>query len=466
MGSSSGIGPFNIGRTSTSPGAGPGQTAAAQTATNIGTAIAQQNLNNVNQVTPYGNLTYEQTGTHTYTDPHSGKTHEIPTYTATQSLSPGQQRIFDQSQQAQYNFANLAANQSSKLNQVLGKPIDVDGLPNAGDASAIRQTNLQRMGSGPQLQTGFADAGDIKSTYGTDFSQDRQRVEDALMERMAPGLEQDRQRLESRLASQGINIGSEAYKNAMLDFNRQTNDARLGAILGAGQEQSRLAGLEQSRAGYELAAQGQKYQQALGRTNFGNATQQQMHDNKSRGITLDNQAAIQEANADTNRFNAMNTARDRALQETMAVRNSPINEITALMSGSQVTQPNFITPQTAQIANTDYAGIQNAYTQNKLTKRGQNMDMGGSLFSGLSSMGAAGIKAGMFSDKRVKKDIKKVGKTNDGQPIYSFRYKGGGPIQMGLMAQDVEKKKPKAVSKGPGGVKMVNYGIALGGARR
>lgn len=62
-----------------------------------------------------------------------------------------------------------------------------------------------------------------------------------------------------------------------------------------------------------------------------------------------------------------------------------------------------------------------------------------------------------LSDRRTKKDIKRIGKTDDGLPIYTFRYKAGGPIQMGVMAQDVEKVKPSAV-KTVGGLKTVNYG--------
>jgi hypothetical protein len=60
----------------------------------------------------------------------------------------------------------------------------------------------------------------------------------------------------------------------------------------------------------------------------------------------------------------------------------------------------------------------------------------------------------------LKTDIEKVGKTDDGQQIYSYRYKSGGPIQMGLMAQEVEKKHPDAVVK-KGGIRFVDYGKAL-----
>ena len=64
--------------------------------------------------------------------------------------------------------------------------------------------------------------------------------------------------------------------------------------------------------------------------------------------------------------------------------------------------------------------------------------------------------AGFFSDERLKTDIKKIGKTNDGQPIYSYKYKGEDRTQIGLMAQDVEKKHPSAIGL-MGGYKTVDY---------
>ncbi|CAB5220043.1 LT_GEWL domain containing protein [uncultured Caudovirales phage] len=64
--------------------------------------------------------------------------------------------------------------------------------------------------------------------------------------------------------------------------------------------------------------------------------------------------------------------------------------------------------------------------------------------------------AGFFSDERLKEDVKKIGKTNDGQPIYSYKYKGDDRTQIGLMAQDVEKRNPDAVGL-MGGYKTVDY---------
>jgi hypothetical protein len=67
----------------------------------------------------------------------------------------------------------------------------------------------------------------------------RARVEDALFQRLNPILERDRAGLETRLRNQGLTPGGEAYTNAMGDFGRNVNDARLAVIGQAGNEQSR-----------------------------------------------------------------------------------------------------------------------------------------------------------------------------------------------------------------------------------
>lgn len=82
---------------------------------------------------------------------------------------------------------------------------------------------------------------------------------------------------------------------------------------------------------------------------------------------------------------------------------------------------------------------------------------------GLSMMvpGAAGATtAGMgaiVSDRRAKTGIKKVGKMDNGLPVYSYRYKSGGPRHIGVMAQEVAKKKPEAVVN-LGDLLAVDYG--------
>lgn len=79
--------------------------------------------------------------------------------------------------------------------------------------------------------------------------------------------------------------------------------------------------------------------------------------------------------------------------------------------------------------------------------------------SGLMGMFGSAAAAAiplMMSDKRLKTDIEKVGKTNKGLPIYTYKYKGDNKTQMGVMAQEVEKKTPSAV-KIIGGFKAVDY---------
>lgn len=62
-----------------------------------------------------------------------------------------------------------------------------------------------------------------------------------------------------------------------------------------------------------------------------------------------------------------------------------------------------------------------------------------------------------FSDKRLKTDIKKVGKTDEGLPIYTYKYKNSPKTQMGVMAQDVKKKKPDALGPMWEGMMTVDY---------
>lgn len=82
---------------------------------------------------------------------------------------------------------------------------------------------------------------------------------------------------------------------------------------------------------------------------------------------------------------------------------------------------------------------------------------------GLMGILGAGLQiASSFSDERLKTDKKRVGEMDDGTPIYTYKYNEGvapefeGKTLMGVMAQDVKKKK--AVQTGPDGLMRVNYG--------
>lgn len=312
-----------------------------------------------------------------------------PQYTATTTLSPEQQAILDQTNGASLNLASIANERSNFLRDYLGKEIDLSGAP------ALQSS----LGSGYQ------------TTYNTDFSADRQKVEDALMQRQQSSLDQNREQLRTQLIASGVRPGTAAYSAEMARLGQTENDARLANILAAGQEQSRLVGLEADRAA------------------FGN-------------------------NALLNQASLSNSARGQYMNEAYAQRNQPLTEIAALMSGSQIQNPNFVnTPQT-QVGGVDYMGLVSDNYKAKVSQ--SNAAMGG-----LFGLAGAGLK--LFSDRRLKTDIKRDGERN-GLPWYSFRYvwdKITDPIRHGFMSDDLRKAKPDSVSVHSSGFDMVDYDIAL-----
>ncbi|CCE94650.1 conserved hypothetical protein [Sinorhizobium fredii HH103] len=435
----------------------PNETASAQTATNIGTSVANNVMGNVNQVTPDGNLTYTYT-TQKWKDPLSGKEYDLQVPTATQTLSQQQQAIKDQTDAAELNMASLANNQSGKLNDLLGKPMDMSKAPVAGDASKIGLPGYQQFAGGPNLQTNIGNAGDITKSYDVDF--DTSRYEQALMDRMNPQLERDRAALETRLVNQGLQPGSEAYNRAIDEANRSAADARYGAILNAGQEQSRLAGLARDQATFQNAAQQQQFGQNATSAGFSNDANQQMFQNQSTTTAANNALKDQTFNAQQAKFNLQNQQRAQYLNEQYAQRNQPINEIIGLMSGAQVNSPSFVPTNSNPMPTVDYAGLVQQDYANKMGAYNTQQGNMQSLFGGLLGFGG---QLASLSDKRAKKDVKKVG------GLYEYRYKGEGknaPKRIGVMAQEVEKVRPDAVSRRPDGLKQVNYGALFNAGRR
>lgn len=157
-------------------------------------------------------------------------------------------------------------------------------------------------------------------------------------------------------------------------------------------------------------------------------------------------------NANTDQMNQLAlTGRQQGFTEAQALRTEPINEITALMSGGQVSQPQFgQTPQTG-VGGVDYTGLVNQQYQAKLQSA---QATNGGLF------GLLGAGVSMFSDRRLKCDIRRVGKLDNGLNVYAYRYISGGPIMLGLMADEVEEVAPDAVSIHESGYAMVDYGRA------
>ena len=309
-----------------------------------------------------------------------------PTYSQTVTLSPEQQRLYDLQNQAQQKLGNTANEQLGRLQSSLATPLNYDGLPE----------QVYQLG---------------------DYATDRNRVEDALLQRMNPQLDRDQAALEQRLANQGIALGSQAYGTAMQQAAQQRNDARYGAINQAGSEQARLI------------------QQAMA------------------------QAAMQ------------NQARQQGIQERTSLRTQPLNEISALMSGSQVQNPQFASTPQVQVQPADYQGAANLQYQGQLAQynaanqanqgmMGGLFGLGGAALGNSRVTGAIGSAIGalpFFSDVRLKRDIVKTG-TWRGFNKYLFRYLWSDAVYEGVMAQEVERTRPDAI-KEIGGFKAVNYAV-------
>ena len=167
---------------------------------------------------------------------------------------------------------------------------------------------------------------------------------------------------------------------------------------------------------------------------------------------------------DQRRNDAMNqlllSGRGQAINEILTERNQPINEVSALMSGSQVQQPSFTNAPQGQVAGVDYTGlVRDKYNADMAAFNARNASRNSLLGNIGSAVGTLGSMF-MFSDERVKENIEEVGKLKNGLNVYSYNYKGDETPQIGLLAQEVRKKKPEAV-KSFGGILAVNYGKAV-----
>lgn len=146
-----------------------------------------------------------------------------------------------------------------------------------------------------------------------------------------------------------------------------------------------------------------------------------------------------------------------AFNEALAAYKTPAEMATTLQNLGLPMGLGLVNTPTATMQPANYQGAaasadamrMQAY-QNDIAQ--QNAMLGG-LFGAAGNLGGAAILA---SDRRVKTDVKRVGFLDDGLPVYLFRYKAGGPPQIGLMAQDVEKEIPSAVVE-VNGVKHVDY---------
>jgi hypothetical protein len=349
----------------------PAATAYYQGQSNLEAARASAKLGNPDTVGPTGTVTHDF--------------RPDDTVSTTTTLSPGQQQIFNAVQGGE----TIAAN---RMQGVLGTGVDTSGLSQyrGVDPSAYQGITSTLPQSGP-IATGFDSGGQARTDFSTgqplamqgtqDYGAQRKEVEDAIMSRVQPQYDKQRDTLNANLAAQGFNVNTAGYRNAADESNRNLTDARMQAVLAGGQEQSRLFGLDQSRLGFNNAAsqaqtkqyndalaamnagQQQQYNQNQGAAAFGNQAQAQQFGQGQAAAAFGNQAQQQFYNQQAQGADPTNAMRQQQLNEALQLRSQPINEVSSLFGlGNQIAAPQAAPFQGSAIAAPNYAQLaQNKY---------------------------------------------------------------------------------------------------------
>lgn len=157
--------------------------AEATAAGNLDAARVAAKANRVSQYTPYGNIIYTP-----------GVNGDQDQWRADVTLSPAQQYLLDRQNQTSMGLADTMNQGVDYVQDMMANPFDQSALPR-------EMVNSDQTG------------------------------QDAIMSRLQPQIEQDREALASQLANQGITLGSEAWQNAQRQQGQKENDLRTQAAL-------------------------------------------------------------------------------------------------------------------------------------------------------------------------------------------------------------------------------------------
>ena len=328
---------------------------------------------------------------------------DIPTIT--QTLTPDAQATLNAQQGVERSLAELGQQGIGTAKTILGTPFDPN-LPGI-------QTNLGTVS--PANQTAYTAGTAQGSVAGPNFQQDIDTSgiaampvnagmtgQQAIMSRLQPQLTQNENATRQRLANQGLVTGGEAYNNEMRTMGQNRNDLELqaaaqGINLDAMMNQQGF-GQAQAHGQFGNEAQQSQFNAALQNAGMGNTALQQDYQNQLAAQTAQNAAAAQNFNQQLGMAQFGNTAQQQSLDQQLQLRNQPLNQITGLMSGSQIQMPQFQGYQGANIAAAPiYQGVQDTF-QGQMDQYGIRQAAKNNLTSGLmglggSAMGAAGLYA-------------------------------------------------------------------------
>lgn len=393
--------------------------AQAQGAANKETAIASWQLNNANQITPWGTRTLAKTG--------PGETD----YTVTTALNPADQARLDQQRGVQKGILDLAPSALGTAKNVLNTSVDPSNLPPMAyqvDTRGLKNLDYSRL---PGQVYDVGDTGDI-----------RKQMEDAAwgkyISRAAPMFESQEQALNTRLANMG---GITTSPGAM---------RQVGALRQSQGDQARQAIFDSILQGGNAAQQEQNMRLAGANLwNTSRGTDAGLLKDQTQFNNAATQQDIQNAFANANLTNA---TRQQGLNEASQLRQMPLNELIAMLSGTQVNSPQF-----QQVTPTNIAPapiFQATQAQGDAAQQNYQNKLGSwnNIMGDLASLGSTAM---MISDRRLKRDIKLIGKTPGGHNLYEYEL--FGERQRGVMADEVRLTQPEAVSTHPSGYLMVDY---------
>ncbi len=372
-------------------------------------------------------------------------------------INQGQSNAIGQLQSA-YGTANPYINQGSDyLNQANAGLGGVQNYLQAGSQAAAQgqqYAGLAAGNAGPNAYQQYMNPytqSVINSTMANAQNQDAQQAQQLSSNAIGQGAYGgDRAGI-----AQAALAGQQALANnstiAGLESSGYTN-AQQSALQNAGLYGNLANSANQSAGVYNTLGQlqgqtAQGYSGLAGQSaNLGNIAQSNLISGASAGLqgsTLQQQNAQQQ---DTAAYGQYQAALQYPYQQTSYLAN--IDEGIGNSSGSLTNSPGPSALSQGLGAATTGLGILGAIGGSGGVSAGFN-----SVTSGLGSL---------FSDRRLKEDVRPIGKTFAGQTIYSFRYKGdpSGTVHTGFLAHEVEKTDPDAVRTHASGFKVVDYGEA------
>lgn len=349
--------------------------ATAQGAANENSARVTGRINNPNYINPYGRQTVTWDG---------------DTPTITQTLSPEQQRILDAQQANELGMQGIAGQGLNSLGGIIGTGVDFSGAPRLrGSYGATPQGDVLDQASLPGFGQVYNRASGLPAGPESNEVM-RGQIIDAMMGRANENFGREEDQKNSDLVARGLAPGTEAYAREMQRLDQAKNDYRQQAEINADQMVS-------GAFNRDLARQQNAYSQQ-----FQDQTERFNQQNQLRGMSAQEQAQRfnqQGQNAELGMrgqaqgWNQQADARRQAISEILAQRQTPLNEILALMGGSQVSNPFAVGGFNAG-ANVAPAPIfgaaqaQGAWDQNAYNQRAGSYN---NMLSGLFGLGRAGI---------------------------------------------------------------------------